>query len=198
LQRHHVFRHLLGIVGLLFLASPLVSQTGDWGEPVEGIQMRLAESKAALPRAGELPQFEVQLRNSAEESVPISLSQSTIEIDGIRYGYGPAPQDNNKLRPTLAPGAETDVMPILFGTPLYELNDLGGPVMNCRLRLRPGKHTVQVKLFGSIIKNLGNGPMKMISGTTDGLLKSNTITIDTPRTSGSESPGPQSSCAPQA
>jgi hypothetical protein len=74
LHGYRIFRKLLCIFGLLLLASPLVSQTGEWGEPFEGLQARLAASKAVLPRAGELPQFEFQLRNTGKEAGPISSS----------------------------------------------------------------------------------------------------------------------------
>jgi hypothetical protein len=171
-----------------------MSQTGDWGEPVEGVQMRLAVSKAAVPRPGELPQFEFQLRNTGKETVIISLDLSTIEIDGLTYG-----RSSNLFRQTLAPGAETGVAPISFGTPLYELNDIGGLVRNCRLQLRPGKHTVQVNASGGIsLQDQGNSRAGFSVTYQSGLLKSNTITIDIPRASTSEGSGPQSPCAPRA
>ncbi len=162
------------------LASRSVAQLAppaeQWGEPVEGVQLLLAPAtskttwKSTPP--GELPAFEVQIRNRGSSPVTWNLAAvgcAPIEIDGTWYlqvcvGGGTAP------RVVIAPGSRSDVVRTeRSASALFELN--ARPVRPPQLR--PGPHRVRLRIpaddFG----------VRTVDGRKIALT-SNLITIDIP------------------
>jgi len=193
----------IGIGSQMLCVLLATGQSAPWGEPAHGVQMRAAISagtKSTPPqRPGELPQFEIQFQNVAKDEVTLDyLRLSLIVIDDLRFGPALDVQIPSLLR--IAPSGQSANVPVSFPSVLYELNDLGTPVLKCALKLKPGKHTVRVGISGMVSKSSSsNGQLGLSSSTAN--LESNAITIDVhgaPGDSRSGSTSPILSCAPRA
>jgi hypothetical protein len=123
----------------------------SWGNAVDGIQFRLAvptRSFSAQPKAVQIPELHVQLRNQGNRAVTYQREALyvwvEIEIHGVWYRDGSmtcctVPQ-------TLAPGNQTAVLPVRFeDRNLFQLDSNGAPTTS--LRLTPGKHSLRVRTF---------------------------------------------------
>jgi hypothetical protein len=148
---------LAGVWCTLFLFLPaLRAQSGpehhagseSWGEPVEGVQLRLlipAASAHTVSRG--LPTLKMQIRNGGKS--PVSFSQdmlsygSGIEIDGVWYGSGPF-GGNGAHGPPLLPGEASTMIPLEWqllttdGEKLIPLKELN---------LAAGRHTLRARTF---------------------------------------------------
>lgn len=129
-------------------ASPQAN-TDTWGEPVEGVQMRLAFAPARSPALpGRLPALEVQVRNLGMSDVTVDLAAlifAQIEIDGVWYGQVAA---TTAPYPSfvLAPGSASQVLRTIHDglTSVYEWN--ARPARTLELRaLSPGSHHVRLR-----------------------------------------------------
>ncbi len=160
----------------------------DWGDPVDGIQLHLDESKS-LPAyvspqlPGELPHLEVQMRNVGSITVMFGLDFDlwNVEIDGIWYRSGPfgggspacvqVPPDTQKTEPVIAVQSDN----------LFEVNPSGPGMPPGKLDLKPGRHSVRVRT-APVNRCLGVQP-PVLTGI---IAVSNVITIDVPDLSPAE------------
>jgi hypothetical protein len=81
---------LMSIAGVVSNANAQVAPgAGQWGEPVEGVQLQLALATTGPPTLpGELPALEVQVRNRGSTAVtvnPEALVYADIEVDDVWY-----------------------------------------------------------------------------------------------------------------
>jgi hypothetical protein len=145
-----------------------------WGEPVDGVQLKLAVSKNRPPRfPGGLPPFETQIRNQGSGPVTFvaeAIVLPTIEIDGVWYSQAWA--GSCCSNPTeIGPGARSDALPIyIVETHLFELNARPARTPT----LRPGKHSIRVRSNSSdhfYVHRVARLPLVLLS---------NTITIEIP------------------
>ena len=148
-----------------------------WGEPVEGVQLRLALSTTGLPPTppGELPVFEVQIRNRGSSAVTVNpdmIDCADIEIDGVWYTQVCA--NTGSSRPVdIAPGSRSDVMRMRPNDAyvMFEMHAKPAP--------RAGSHSVRVR-------NAANSVYTVRADKKAGFvqkwlkLDSNRITIDIP------------------
>ena len=160
-------------------SSPLtavqpVQEPDAWGEPVDGVQLRLAVSKNASPSLpGELPVFEVQLRNLGDGPatfVAEAIVFSNIEINGVWYTQLHAGSCCASPREIVS-GALSDTLPLrVLQTTLFELH--AAPARS--VELRPGKHSIRVR---SVSRELFYVHTFASRGVA---LLSNTVTVDVP------------------
>ncbi len=177
-------KHLFagGAVALVVLmgttARPKAVQAGadDWGEPVGGVQLRLAVGVPAKdgpsPTEVALPPLELRVRNRSGRPVAF-LAESlsiwpTIEIDNVWYSSVSAGSCCSSPR-TIAPGEQSAAFRLSFQSDLYETT--GGK--SRMLNLRPGKHAVRVKVSIDDREFHGRGPSFPAI-----VLLSNMITVD--------------------
>jgi hypothetical protein len=161
------------------------SDSNAWGDPLDGVQLRLAVSKSSPPPLpGELPGLEMQIRNVGSGYVSYTSDtvnhMSKIEIDGV--WYGPIESAGNARSISVMPGARSTLIPLTFQTFLVELDangQIGEPdangkmVLFGKLDLKPGKHSVRVET--------SSGPWGVENSAHQVItLVSNTITVDVP------------------
>jgi hypothetical protein len=131
------------------------------------VALSVATKDSPPQRAGELPPLQIQFRNVANDEMTLTnLRLSKIDINGI--WFGPVSNGNIQGSMKISPGALSANLQLANPTALYELNDVGSPVPNCLLQLRPGRYTIRVGISG------------MFAGFSlnEVLLESNPITID--------------------
>jgi hypothetical protein len=140
------------------------SDANAWGDPVEGVQMRVTIPKdvqkngaggaIVCVRAPSFvcgpPRVDLQLRNVGTDTVtfnPLALARlSRIEVDGV--WYAPAPLfGSGSVTQDLAPGQESTVVPLAVQNHFFQLDSKGAPSSK-RLDLQRGKHSVRVKTYG--------------------------------------------------
>jgi hypothetical protein len=119
-------------------AVPPQSAPDAWGDPVDGVQLKLAVSKNKPPRLpGELPALEVQLWNQGPRPVTFgaeAIAYPHIEIDGVWYVQTWAGSCCSGAR-DIGPGAQSDVLAVYIDqTNLSELNASPARMLD----LRPG------------------------------------------------------------
>ena len=144
-----------GVEYLRGLAQPDEADEQPWGEPVEGVQVRLRVDKLKW-KASETPTFSLDIRNVGGESIEfvrVAQAHCQIELDGRWYGWaenlsvhtrvqfcGPGEQDRDAIIVELNDK---------WGLPRVG-NDLTGlpgaeTYWGKRLKLTPGKHKVRVR-----------------------------------------------------
>jgi hypothetical protein len=118
----------------------------SWGEPVEGIELRLASKNTTSVSLG-LQDLEMELRNRGSMTVlfaPDPLSHLVnLEVDGVWYAPMGAAGGDPSTR-TLQPGMAAKV-PVRFQTYLVELDASGNRLLSNKLVLKPGRHTIRVR-----------------------------------------------------
>ena len=109
---------LVAVAAYSMPAPTRQGQSGQlWGEPVNGVQLRLALAKDA-PASAEpsmpLPAMEAQLRNTGTNVVtfnPDGLSEAALEVDGVLVSHILFRQSSSGRR-ELQPGAVSQVFPV--------------------------------------------------------------------------------------
>jgi hypothetical protein len=123
------------------------SEIESWGQPVEGIELRLFVSKNVSSASPGLPGLEMQLRNrggSMASFAPEPLSHLVnLEVDGVWYSPMGAAGSDPRTR-TLQSGMTANV-PVVFQTSLVELDAAGVSLPSNKLVLKPGRHTIRVR-----------------------------------------------------
>lgn len=191
-------RPLLPVL-LLCMALPLValcatpSQPGDWGDPVDGVQIRLVEMEDAPQRSATdyMPRLGLQVRNLGGEAVAFIYDELSsgvhLEIDG-RW-YGPAAYAGNfAATGTVAPGAESPVIGLPFCNTVDRCNALyplepGGRLIlpvGDRLVLQPGRYVIRAR--GHVRRPGGGaaGDRNLLRTSSALQLTSNAITVEVP------------------
>jgi len=154
-------------------------ESAAWGDPVEGVQLKLAVAKnAPAPPPGQLPRLDVQMRNLGTETVTFNIlgltSLSRVEVDGIWYAPGTQFHSWN-LVGDAAPGAESASVALSLNG-LLELDPKGAHAVGKKLVLIPGKHTVRVRTYDGSL-GIHTSAHQIIT------LLSNVITLETPAAS---------------
>jgi len=166
---------------ILFSRQSPVTTQKNWGEEVEGIQLRIGlSSDAALAgaRLPSMPLLEVQLQNRSKNSIRYNGESITtlanIEIDGVWYSMAGGGSCCSALQ-QLKPGEESGISLIRHfqsGNPTFPLDSSNNPV-NPRLDLKPGSHTFRVRSANSDRRILVDNP------SPHGIVViSNVITVD--------------------
>ena len=164
-----VFVILLGLAAALAKAQPesgnnTLNKKTDWGEAVEGVQVRLRAEKKVW-RCDEIPILSLDLKNSGKKPfdfTPVMQAHCTIELDGRRHGWADELAIDARGR-TLLPGEQ---LKDAIGVRLVEswalyrgryrrrweqwvirLGSFGAGGWGSRLNLFPGKHTLRVGFF---------------------------------------------------
>jgi hypothetical protein len=124
---------------------PATPQRESWGTPIDGVQLRLAVAADASPYLpGQLPTFEVQLRNAGSGPVSYGLEAilfGDLEIDGVWYREAHAGSCCSS-RQEIAAGTQGDTWPLrVIQTFVFELN--ARPART--LVLAAGKHSIRVR-----------------------------------------------------
>ncbi len=123
--------------------APSTTQAAkEWGEPVEGVQVRLRADKMVW-KAGELPIVKADVRNTGRRDLylPYCYFQAEVEVDGRSYRHtGPS----NILRPDHGPYVRhrEDIEIYLYLRCWTAVNNL-----RQELRLKPGRNTIQVAFY---------------------------------------------------
>ena len=132
---------------------PSTPKAGSWGEPVNGVQVRLSVSPDA-PAAGDLPHLELEIYNMRTEVLSIPRLWITgraftdFEIDGTWYGPGGGGGSAPGNGPiTVRRGAQSEKLPLQFPKRLYRLDAVtGAPNRSTTLSLTPGNHSVRARV----------------------------------------------------
>jgi hypothetical protein len=123
------------------------AETDAWGQPVEGIELRLFVSKNVSSALPGLPGLEMQLRNRGggmASFAPEPLSHLVnLEVDGVWYAPMGAAGSDPRTRP-LQFGVTANVS-VIFQTDLVELDAAGKRLASNKLVLKPGRHTIRVR-----------------------------------------------------
>ncbi len=130
-------------------ANQPATEADSWGDPVDGVQLRLAVSKSpplyAPPQLpGDMPHLEMQIRNVGTDAVNVSCyigEMAQIEIDGVWYvsgGFGVTA--SCRPPPGLGPGTQSANIPLLAN-----VIDGGKIVSADQIHLAPGKHSIRVR-----------------------------------------------------
>ena len=160
------------------VASQYVSDANAWGDPVDGVQLRLAVSKNPPPYLppqlpGDLPYLEMQIRNVGTDTVTFNCyigQTAQIEIDGTLYDQGVLTVTASCAPPPgLGPGSQSANISLSLQTLVVNRKSVPAD----KLDLKPGKHTIRVKTPS------GDWGV-FIGGSTVITLVSNAITIDIP------------------
>jgi len=171
---------------------------GDWGEPVNGVQIRLVEMEDARQRSATdyMPRLGLQIRNQGGEAVTFiddDVSEGAqFEIDGA--WYGPAGWAGNfAFTGTVAPGTQGSTIPLSFCNtedrcnPLYALDAAGrlASPPGDRLMLQPGRHVVRARSHVLLPRPGGaaadpRDPLQLLSNSTALQLTSNAISVEVP------------------
>jgi hypothetical protein len=168
------------------VAAQTASDSGAWGDAVDGVQLHLAVAKNLPTLPGELPHFEIQIRNMGNGDVVFNFETinwwSQIEIDGV--WYGPAVlrnpfsrnadpgHDPRFDRPALTPGQQSMVIPI--GS-IVSHNGLD-------VALSSGKHTIRIKTPADVRDRFQTATSA--TSRKEVKLTSNAITIETTAATG--------------
>jgi hypothetical protein len=167
-----------GSVAAVSVAAGQTPPAVAWGEAVDGVQMRIAVAPTGPPPLpGDLPVFEVQLRNQGPDVIavePEALIFGDLEIDGVWYRQIHA--GSCCARPEqLAPGSVSAIQLLRVDNPLIEID-----APSVTAEWRPGRHTVRVRTFA--------GPRFSIRSETDARLSliSNAIVVDIPSISAAD------------
>lgn len=177
----------LFLVGLsaIVASAQIPSSDGTWGEPVEGVQLRLELAKSLPPYwqppsldelMKRMPLFDVQIRNQGATAVTAQLDAldcAQIEVDGIWYRQGACAIGTLRRPAVISPGSLSDVSFVHFQVPImFEPNTQ--PMR--KFELRPGTHRVRLQIpkFRDEILPMHPTDEKEIA------LISNFITIDVP------------------
>jgi hypothetical protein len=149
-----------------------IPESAEWGEPVDGVQLRLAVSASASPVPGEIPLLEAQLRNQGSGPVIYigeALVHPEIEIDGVWYVQAWAGSCCSAPREVAAGGTSEPLRLRVIPAQAFALN-----VRPARtLELKPGKHSVR-------IRTVSRGSFYVHAGTRRIVLSSNTVIVDVP------------------
>lgn len=145
--------------------------TTPWGEPVEGVQLRLALAASQPPPppgAGGMPTLEVQIRNQGSASIrvaPEKLMFADIEIDDVWHVQTYA---SAGIAPTvvLAPGPQS-VHAVRTGHNVFQLFAANTTAVHS-FEYRPGPHRIRVR---TEVTTADGKRIKIVS---------NRITIDIP------------------
>lgn len=160
----------------LFGRLPPVARPDDtWGDPVEGVQLRLALATVSLPPTppGQLPAFEVQIRNQGSSTVtliPDMLGCAEIEIDGVWYRHVCV---NTGSRPVdIAPGSQSAPLRMQPNASylMFETQDKPAP--------RAGPHEVRIRNSASVYAVRADRTAGFVQVWLK--LVSNRITVDIP------------------
>jgi hypothetical protein len=167
-----------GSVLAVSLAAGQTPSAVAWGEAVDGVQMRIAVApNAPPPLPGDLPVFEVQLRNQGSDAItvePEAMIFGDMEVDGVWYRQIRAGSCCAKSE-QLAPGSTSAIRQIRVDNPLFTTDTPAAEA-----NIGPGRHTVRVRTFA--------GPRFSIRKETVGRLSliSNAIVVDIPSLSSAE------------
>ena len=124
-----------------------------WGEPVEGVSVRLRADKKRWT-TNETPTFKLDVRNQGQRELATTLSQELgrLHVDGVGYGWT-GPIDLMGSGPP--PGREYHDIPVSPGSywkAAQEWRDkTQAPPPQIPLKLLPGKHTIR---FAPVIRDL--------------------------------------------
>jgi hypothetical protein len=169
---------LLSIAGMVSNAGAQVAPGADrWGEPEEGVQLRLALATTGPPTLpGELPALEVRIRNRGPTAVTVSpeaLIYADVEIDDVWYKQTFAIMGIS-APVVIAPGRRSDVVRTYQNVSMMFAPSTTAPARE--LELRPGPHRVRLRnLTDSFDVHTADG--KVLA------LVSNRIAIDIPELS---------------
>ena len=125
--------------------APSANAGLPWGEPLEGVSVRLRADKAKWT-TNETPAFKLDVRNQGQREFYAVQSQVTgrLEVDGVWYDWTGG--TNLKLSP-LSPGREYYNIPVSLGInwkATQEWRDkTQAPPLQIPLKLLPGKHTIR-------------------------------------------------------
>lgn len=163
-------------VAELFGRFPPVARPDDtWGDPVEGVQMRLSLATTGMPSTppGQLPAFEVQIRNQGSSTVtviPDVLGCAEIEIDGVWYRH--VCVTGNSRPVDIAPGSQSAVLRMQPNASylMFETQDKPAP--------RAGLHEVRIRNSRSVYAVRADRTAGFVQVWLK--LVSNRITVDIP------------------
>jgi hypothetical protein len=168
------------LVLIVVAATPLQAEpqapiaTGQqepWGEPVQGVQLRVSLAAAPdTPRdTVELPPLAAEIRNLGDRTVPynvMDLLTAAVEIDGVEYRNIIAGSCCPRSQ-ALTPGATTVPFTLTYPNGLHTSTG--------SLFISPGRHTVRVKAaIGRQWVRDGTGPPPVID------VISNLLIVDVP------------------
>ncbi len=118
-----------------------------WGEPVEGVSVRLRADKTRWT-TNETPTFKLDVRNQGQREFYTVQSQETgrLEVDGVWYGWTRG-FDFDLKGSGLPPGRKYHDIPVSLGskweaTPEWR-DKTQAPPPQIPLKLLPGKHTIR-------------------------------------------------------
>jgi hypothetical protein len=153
-----------------------IPESDGWGEPVDGVQLKLAVSATASPVPGEMPLLEVQLRNQGMAPMTFigeALIHPEIEIDGVWYVQAWAGSCCSAPR-QVAPGGTSELLRLRV-IPAQTFNVNAKPTRT--LALEPGKHSVRVRTASR------ESFYVQVAGSRRIVLTSNMVTLEVaPRT----------------
>jgi hypothetical protein len=154
--------------------QPPPLETEPWGEPVDGVQLKLAVSKTKPRVPGQLPPLETQIRNRGSGTVTFvaeAIVLPNIEIDGVWYSMAWA--GSCCSNPTeIGPDVTSTPLPVAVNQSiLFELN--ARPART--FATRPGKHAIRVRSTSSDLFYVQSYTGRRLT------LVSNRITVDVSR-----------------
>jgi beta-lactamase regulating signal transducer with metallopeptidase domain len=111
-----------------------------WGEAVEAVRIRLRADRTVWT-AGEVPKFEVDVRNDGSHQLQLAFHQDNLEfqVDGVWY-RATIPWLADALRVPFGPGRQHDSLPLSLD-PSFAWRSA-----DRLLDLRPGRHAIRVAL----------------------------------------------------
>ncbi len=126
-------------------ATASAADEAAWGEPVEGVSVRLRADKIKWA-TNEIPTFKLDVRNQGQREFYTVQSQESgrLEVDGVWYDWtGPIDLKGSSL----PPGREYHDIPVSLGSnwkATQEWRDkTQAPPPQIPLKLLPGKHTIR-------------------------------------------------------
>jgi hypothetical protein len=140
-QASSVMLYEESVIELFGRLPPAKPPDDAWGDPVDGVQLRLALATGMPPTPpGELPVFELQIRNQGSSAVTVNPDMlcPDIEIDGVWYTQ--ICVNTGSSRPVdIAPGSWSDALRIR-PNPAHVMFEMQG-----KPAPRAGPHGVRVR-----------------------------------------------------
>ncbi len=153
-------------------ARTQVESESNWGEAVEGVQVRL-RAKQTNWNAGAIPRLFVDVRNQGTRRLVIQkrINGCELELDGRWFRRPINSLETRPLPSPFPPGRQYDGIVVNLDR-LWELVDSqdvrrSGRTVPERLGLTPGKHTVRVAVTTSADKTEPGKPVRVVSNPVE-------------------------------
>lgn len=150
-----------------------LTESESWGEPVDGVQLRLTRSARLTSMSSErFPALDAQIRNLGTEAVTYGAEAITfpnVEIDAVWYSQAWAGSCCTSPT-TIDARGQSDLIALRLGhRALFEVDVTPARTFN----VRPGPHTIRIRTVSDEQFSVRIGNRRIV-------LISNAITIDIP------------------